>query len=333
VFRESFDGFSCILVDMPNAKAGDAEEEKNLGIRPYMNLYCAANVINWRHQVNPISKQLELVLLVLKEVSSEPDGRFKFKEVTRYRVFEMQNGVVTWELWREEKNTANQATNLVLEDQGKYGERTKQITVAFIGDVMAEPKLLVESRLEIRAYQKESSFDVIEYLSIPVFYTIGYESDEPLKLGANTHIKIPNPGNGGTGEVGFAQIDAAGHISLKGTISDIKSLIKSRVNYLVESASATTANPDKTATQVAVEDKDKQARLVVWHDELKDGLETALMFMGQFLGLGDDEAGEIVLRTKWAVAAEKQAEQEDLDRTILLDDQDIKRKAVEAKAK
>jgi hypothetical protein len=58
-----------------------------------------------------------------------------------------------------------------------------------------------------------------------------------------------------------------------------------------------------------------------------------LMFMGQFLGLGDDEAGEIVLRTKWAVAAEKQAEQEDLDRTILLDDQDIKRKAVEAKAK
>ena len=334
-FRESFDGFSCILVDMPNAKARDAEEEKNFGIRPYLNLYCAANVINWRHQVNPISKQLELVLLVLKEVSSEPDGRFKFKDVTRYRVFEMRNGLVTWELWREDKKGSAASTitsELVLEASGAI-EKVNQIPVAFIGDVMADPKLLVESRLEIRAYQKESSFDVIEYLSIPVFYTIGYESDEPLKIGANTHIKIPNPGNGGTGEGGFAQIDSAGHISLKGTISDIKSLIKSRVNYLVDSASAASANPDKTATQVVTEDKDKQARLVVWADELKDALETALMYMGQFIGLGEDEAGEIVLKTKWAVAAEQEQMQKDFDSQIITEEMEIKRLSAEQKAK
>jgi hypothetical protein len=98
---------------------------------------------------------------------------------------------------------------------------------------------------------------------------------------------------------------------LKATIEGIKTYIKARVNYLV--TSATVAQPgagsDKTATQVVSEDEDQKARLVVWADELKDALETALMYMGQFMGLGDDKAGEIVLKTKWAVAAEKAQEQ------------------------
>jgi hypothetical protein len=164
-FRESFDGFSAILVDMPTAVAQDAEQERALGLRPYLNLYCASNVINWRYQVDPTSKQLILVLLVLKEVSQEPAGRFKVAEVTRYRVFEFINGIVTWELW-EKVDKPVDGNDLILIDGGTI-DKVNGIPVAFIGDVCADPKLLVESRLEIKAYQKESSFDTIEYLSRP----------------------------------------------------------------------------------------------------------------------------------------------------------------------
>lgn len=300
-FRESFEGFSCILVDAPaGGKANDLAEQQELALRPYLSLYKAGNVINWRYGVNPATKQRELKLLVLREVSSEPAGRFGSADVTRYRVFSVEKSVVSWELWKETKDAGGKK-DVVFESGGKVTNVT-QIPAAFVGDIEADPKLLVESRLEIKAYQKESSFDVIEYLSIPTFYTKGYEGEDALALGASAHIKLPIDG-----DLGYAQIDAAGHDSLKGTVREIKQGIKARVNYLLDSAMQ---QPDKTATEVVVADKDKQARLVVWSDELKDALETALMFMGQMTGLGEDEAGEITLNTQWTVAEQRRIESE-----------------------
>lgn len=289
-FRASFEGFSLILVDMPTATATDLADQKKKGLRPYLNLYPASSVINWRYRVNPVSKQKELTLLVLMEVSSEAVDRFSVADVTRYRVFEVNNSVVTWELWKETGEGKDK--QLVKEDDGMI-EKITAIPAAFIGDVMDDPKLLVESRLEIKAYQKESSFDAIEYLQMPTFVTKGYEGEETLKLGASAHLKLPaDP----AADAFYMQMDAAGHDSLKKSIAEIKDHIKARVNYLITSAS------EKTATQANIEDRDKQARLIVWADELKDALERALQFMGQFVGLGEDQAGEIVLVTSWSNA-------------------------------
>lgn len=304
-FKESFDGFSCVLVDMPNAKANDAEQERALGLRPYLNLYCASNVINWRHRVNPVSKKQELALLVLKEVSGEPAGRFGLKNVTRYRALFCEGGIVTWELWEEQDKVGSKDKDLVMIGAGTI-EKVLGIPAAFIGDLAADPKLLVETRLEIKAYEKESSFDVVEYLQgAPTFCTKGYEGEEELVVGANAHLKLPIDG-----DAFYMQLDAAGHAELKATIQGIKDEIKSRVNTEISKA---VQAAEKTATEVSSNDKSKQARLIVWTDELKDALETALMYMGQFMGLGDDKGGEIVLKTKWAVAAEQAAEQKTRD--------------------
>ncbi len=289
-FKASFEGFAVILVDAPNAKANDAGEAKAMGLRPYMNLYRAGDVINWRYRTNPASKQKELAMIVLREVSSEPNGRWGVTDVTRYRAFYCENKIVTWELWREQKDAQGKATEVILEEKGTV-EKVEAIPVSFIGDVCDDPKLLVESRLEIKAYQKESSFDVIEYLSVPTFYTKGYEGEETLTLGASSHVKLPLEG-----EVGYAQIDAAGHDSLKGSIDHIKQYIRARVNYLVESA-----NVDKTATESVLNEKSKQSRLIVWHDEFKDALESALLFMSQMAGIKGDKSS-ISLNTSWANA-------------------------------
>ena len=105
-------------------------------------------------------------------------------------------------------------------------------------------------------------------------------------------------------EVGYAQIDSAGHESLKGTITQIKDTVKQRLSQTADAASRVV---DKTATETATENRDKQARLVVWSEELKDALETILMFFGEMSGLGKDAGGEITLNTAWS-RAEAEAE-------------------------
>jgi hypothetical protein len=283
-FSASFEGFSLILIDMPNEQVKDAAEERTRGIRPYLSLYHAADVINWRWVINPNTKQRELALLVLREVTSESKGRFLSEDVTRYRVFTVENGRVAWELWKEGKDK-----DVVLEETGTFAKITT-VPVSIIGDFCDDPKLLVESRLEIKAYQKESSFDVIEYLSIPMLMMVGRDNTETAPpYGASAYLDVPIGG-----DAKFIGIDAKGHESLKETVIQIKDYIRARVNYLIESTN------DKTATEVVTQDKNKQARLITWSDELKDAIETALDYMSMLTG-GKPE-NSIQLNTSWSNA-------------------------------
>jgi hypothetical protein len=301
----SFDGCSVIVVDMAEATEETkkleaergAEADKILNKRPYWVLYKANDVTNWRYRENPITKKKELSMLVIKVVTTEPDGMFKTKEVTKYRVWRLDGNSVAWELWTQGEKKGE----FVIEKRGTIA--ITRIAAAIMGELDDEPKLLTESRLEIKGYQKESSFDIIEYLSVPTFYTKGYEGDEPLALGASAHVKLPaDP----AAEVGYAQIDAAGHDSLKGTIREIKGYIKGRLNQ-IESAAMPTGE-QKTATEVVTEDSDKQARLLVWAEQAKDCLEQALSYTAEFMGMGIDEGGEIVFNTKWMAAEQKRKE-------------------------
>lgn len=293
-FKEAMWGCSFLLADPPKAKATDLAEKQALGIRARVNYYPAGCVRNWRFGYDSLSKRRYLEMITLMEVSDEPKGRFGLQRVVRYRVFTVENGVVNWELWREVNDAKDQDEKLVLEDQGIV-EKVKEIAGEFIGDPCDEPRLMIETQLEVKAYQKESSFDTIEYLSIPTLVVKGRDNpQQDLALGAATVIDVPVDG-----DAFYLQIDADGHTSLKGTIDGIKNTIKARVNALIDDAEAA----EKTATQVTVENRDKQARLIVWADNFRDSLERVLQFVGQMEGLGDDAAGSIKLVTSWDKAS------------------------------
>lgn len=310
-FESAFDGSAVILVDFPQdtdetkqlKKERGAEADKILNTRPYWILYKADDVTNWRYKLNTITNKEELEMLTVKVISSEPVGQFGSKDVTRYRVWMLEGQTVKWETWVEKEGGDARQKEFMRESNGTMQNMTS-IPAAIIGKLTDEPRLLVESRLEIKAYQKESSFDIIEYLSIPVLYTKGYDEAEPLALGAAAHVKLPADV---AAEVGYVQIDSVGHDSLKGTIREVKDYIKARLNYIVSQASPQSGG-DKTATEVVTEDKDKQARLVVWAEQLKDAVELALGFTAEFMGKGRDQGGEIVFNTKWMVAEQKAQE-------------------------
>jgi hypothetical protein len=324
-FDAAFDGFSVILIDTPKAQGPvkSLEDEKRQGIRPYWRLYKAKDVTNWRYVVDQATKQTRLSLLVLKECSEEPDGQFGSKEVTRYRVYRHEQAV-TVETWVQKAKDA-QGEEFIPEMPATTLDKLTAIPAAIVGNIDAEPWLLNESRLEIKAYQKESSFDVIQYLQLPVFYTKGYPDDGPtLALGAHTHIRLPLEG-----DVGYAQTDASGNAQLEMTVSNIKSTIGGRLDAITKEAMQ---GAEETATEVVSDDSKSQARLIVWSQQLKDALERALQFTAEFMGLGSDKGGEIVLMTAWEAAKAEAKEAKDFDRTIVVDKNDIEREKIAAKA-
>jgi hypothetical protein len=313
-FESSFDGFSLIIADLPSDTATSkelkatlgAEADRLLNFRPFARLYTASSVINWHYETNPTTQIKELTLLVLKEQTEVLVNRFERKTVTRYRVYTLENGVVTWELFEEIQNKDRQKSFVII--GAGVVSNVKQIPAAFIGCVTDEPKLLGESRLEIKAYQKESSFDTIEYLSVPVFFTKGYPPEEPSPaLGASAHLRLPGTPDA---EAGYIQIDATGHDSLKSTFTGIKDTIKNRISQMADPVNRAV---EITATESSAQSKDKQARLIVWANELKDALERALQFMAQLAGMGDDAGGEIILNTAWERAAMEAEERKQLD--------------------
>ena len=290
VFSKSMDGSCVILADSPTAAANDLGEQQALGIRPYLIAYDAASAINWAYRVNPVSKQVELSLLVLCEVTSEPKGRFEYETVTRYRVLWLENNQAKWELWRKVETTKKEA-EWILDAAGVFAGFT-ELPVAIVGCLTDAPRLMDIADVNIKHYQKESSFDVIEYLSIPTFCTKGYESEEPVSLGASAHVKLPLEG-----DAFYCQIDAAGHDSLKGSLKDLQEQIRLLGSSVLADK---TKQTQLTATEVSIDNVGETAEIRVWAEQLEDALERALGHLAMYLGLGKDKGGEIALSPSWA---------------------------------
>jgi hypothetical protein len=283
-----------------------------LNSRPYWTLYKACDVTNWRYRVNEITHKEELELLVVKVVSTEPDGIFKTKQVTRYRVWALNGATVVWQTWIEtDKKGVSGEKEYVIEKEGTLP--LSAIPAAIIGELDAEPKLLNESRMEVKAYQKESAFDQMEYLGQAALVLIGRDPasiGQPMAYGPSVVVDIPVEG-----DAKYVSPDATHHESFKASIDNIKKKIQGSLDTIKSDAMPT--GEAETATQVVSDDRKSQARLIVWAEQLKDAVELALGFTAEFMGKGRDEGGEIVLNTAWALAEQKAKELEEKDMTVV----------------
>jgi hypothetical protein len=290
-FEKSFDGAAIILVDAPPIIADNLETETLLGLRPYMVLYCQADVINWQYRINAISNRLELMMIVFRELTEEPSGRFTVSTVVRYRhYFLNESNQVTWEIWREIRNERAEI-DYVLEATGII-EKLTALPVAIVGALDHEPPLLDLANLNLKHYQKESNFDNLEWqAAVPLFYTKGYEGEENLVVSADVHYKIPVEG-----AIGWAQIDSSGFESMR---ESLKFLTEQMSLLGLAMLADKTASVDLTATEALLSNIGETAELRVMAEQLKDALERALGFIGEMLGLGADAAGEIELGAAW----------------------------------
>lgn len=293
-FEASFDGAAVILVDAPTAvNVASLEDQQRARIRPYMVLYPQSCVTNWRYGVDPVSQATKLILIVFREESLEPKGEFGYQTVVRYREWRKDGGVF-WRVWREVKSVKGE-TEYVIESAG--ASELSEIPVAIIGDLDASPPMMDLADLNLKHYQKESSFDAIENLAgVPQFYTVGYDGDA-LPLSPDSWWQLP--GDRGAA-IGWAQIDSSGFASLRDSLTRIENRMAMLGLAMLADKNE---RADLTATEAVLKDVGEKSQLKKMAGQLKDALEQALLYMAQYAGLGDDGGGEIILGASWTQTA------------------------------
>jgi len=106
VFNEIVDVTRCgVMVDYTRNATGapmTLAQAQTMGMRPYMAMYKAENIINWRVDVESGGDKLVLVVLAESREVASSDG-FGTDVETQYRVLKLVEGVYVQEVWQASK--------------------------------------------------------------------------------------------------------------------------------------------------------------------------------------------------------------------------------------
>ncbi len=291
LFMSSFEGYSAILVDAPAVIANSREEQLALGLRPYWVQYKADDIWNWQYEINPVSKSKELTMIVLREVTNESTGEFTSGQVVRFRVFRLDNGLVTWALFREERKSKDKI-EYILEGEGSMPQLT-MIPVAIVGQLGADPFLLDVSLKNLEHFQTYSDYkSLIHKTCVPIPVGKGMQFEEQnVVIGGSTLIQTSADGGFGFSEVEGTSLNVTRQ-SLQDNRDDIAMM---GLSLLADK----TARVDITATEALLNNVAETSELRMFARQLQDAIELALGHTAEYLGLPRDAGGSVVLGTTW----------------------------------
>jgi hypothetical protein len=291
LFMSSFEGYSAILVDAPAVSVNSREEQLALGLRPYWVQYKADDIWNWQYEINPVSKSKDLVMIVLREVTNESTGEFTSGQVVRFRVFRLDNGLVTWALFREERKSKDKV-EYILEGEGSMPQLT-MIPVAIVGQLGADPFLLDVSLKNLEHFQTYSDYkSLIHKTCVPIPVGKGMQFEEQnVVIGGSTLIQTSPDGDFGFSEVEGTSLNVTRQ-SLQDNRDDIAMM---GLSLLADK----TARVDITATEALLNNVAETSELRMFARQLQDAIELAMGHTAEYLGLPRDAGGSVVLGTTW----------------------------------
>lgn len=197
-----------IMVDHPAVPVGglSVADAERLNIRPFMRMYTAENIINWR--VGVVNGVRALTMVVLREDIEQPKDEFTVTEVTQYRVLDL-----TPEGYRVRlMNDKGEVTNEVYPTM--RGVPMRFIPFSILGanscdaDVQKPPLLdLVDTNLS--HYRNSADYEHgLHFTGLPTPYVAGVQLAEgqSLSLGSMTAWVFPDP----AANVGFLEFKGDG---------------------------------------------------------------------------------------------------------------------------
>lgn len=297
------DGFAGILTEYPRAndpridrsKASlaatialetgaplDGADERAMGLRPYFILV-KADAVLWPFY-ETVSGQRTLVLLILKEVTTERKGRFGLQSVTRYRVYQLINGAVYYERWtqtNENKPVLDEGPTLMRNISGIPW--SPLVAGTEIGPNEYMPPLMDLADLNIEHHNIKTGILSLEDLAfVPTPVRIGARPDADgnypaLALGPSNTIEAPATEGVPTPIYWLSPpIDALdpGMRSLENTKAEMGAM----------GASFLTPQPvQETATAKRMDASAERASISSVSRALKDCLESAFGFAGRYI--------------------------------------------------
>ena len=188
-----------VLVDHPpNAEALTLAQAQSLGMRPYMRLYEAESIINWRTQ--RIGDTEMLTLVVLEEEYEVQKDEFKAECETQWRVLDIAPAGYRQRVFR--KNDRGEF--YVVEEiyPLSQGKPIARIPFEFFGvrdntPCVDKPPLLDLVDVNLSHYRTTADYEHgLHFTGLPTPVVTGFYSDDQtaqLRIGSGTAWLLPDP--------------------------------------------------------------------------------------------------------------------------------------------
>lgn len=196
-------GRAGLLADFPKTSGAvtvaDLEAKK---IQPTIKLYNADSIINWR--VDVVGAVAVLGMVVLSEDHQEPNGKFGYTSIRKYRVLELVEGQATVEVWSKPEGATAFAGEGVTVLKGADGKSLNELPFYFVGaedngPTPNQPPLLGLAYINIGHYCNSADVEDSAYFcGQPTLIVTGLTQEwlkGPLKgkimIGSRTGIPLP----------------------------------------------------------------------------------------------------------------------------------------------
>jgi hypothetical protein len=271
-------GYGGILVDVPPVTGRRTRRQERVeGVRPYWKWYPFESIRSWRYE--QIGGRRRLTQVVLQEIQMVPDGEFGEREDVRYRVLRREaSGQITYQLYRKAVGSAE----LVGEQAPAVIRNVTEIPFVPIPELGTPPSLLDLAYVNITHYQVHSDrLQSMHKAGVPIFVRIGYEQaggekDAPIVVGPNTAMDIPIGGDA-------KYVEHAGTAlgEMRQELQDLKAdMAVLGLSMLMHETRAA-----ETFEAKRIDKAEQDSALATKARRLQDGMEAALQFHAEFLGL------------------------------------------------
>lgn len=188
-----------VLVDHPPmTEALTVAQAQSLGMRPYMRLYDAECIINWR--TDRIAGVETLTLVVLEEEYKVFKDEFEYKCEEQYRVLDLLEGFYRQRVFRkDDKGNFYVAETILPQSNGQYLSR---IPFEFFGirdntPCVDKPPLLDLVDVNLSHYRTTADYEHgLHFTGLPTPVVTGFYSDDQsasLRIGSGTAWLLPDP--------------------------------------------------------------------------------------------------------------------------------------------
>jgi len=188
-----------ILVDHPPmTEAVTLAQAQALGMRPYMRLYDAESIINWR--MDRVGGQEMLTLVVLEEEYKVFEDEFKYECKTQWRVLDLPGGIYRQRVFR--KNDKGEFTLEETLFPTSQGNPIARIPFEFFGvrdntPRVDKPPLLDLVDVNLSHYRTTADYEHgLHFTGLPTPVVTGFYSDDQsaqLRIGSGTAWLLPDP--------------------------------------------------------------------------------------------------------------------------------------------
>jgi len=192
-----------------------------MNVRPYMSIIRAEQIINWRQR--RVNNRYALSMAVIKEEHLIPIDEFEDKEVTRYRVLDLdENDIYRVRIFEVNEDNRQSSTDVELERFYPImnGATMNYIPLYIMGSDNVTPDIDTPMMIDIvdtniAHYQAYSDLaNGCHWSGIPTMTITGHEMkpNETLHVGAGKALVLPNPAAKATmvevGTSGFSALDS-----------------------------------------------------------------------------------------------------------------------------